>query len=82
MRVNVTVHPDDVSRLSEKQRLVLARLRSGPATNRELNDICFSYRQRLSELRDAGHRIDCERGEEGLAVYRLGSGQLAFCGVK
>lgn len=67
--LNASVDPRDRARLSAKQEVVLATLKSGPRTNRQLNAICFSYRQRVSELRDAGYVIDCERGEDGLAVY-------------
>lgn len=60
----------------ERQRLdlqrdrVLARLRQGPATARELGEVC-SYRQRISELRQMGHRIHCEVHRGGKSIYRL-----------
>lgn len=68
-KLNPTVDPRDAARLSAKQEVVLATLKAGPKTNRQLNAICFSYRQRVSELRDAGYVIDCERGDDGIATY-------------
>jgi hypothetical protein len=58
-------------RLSAKER-VLARLRLGPATNLELNDICFRYGARILELRQGGHVIETEPGDKGVFLYRLG----------
>ena len=59
-------------KLSQKER-ILARLRKGPATNRELNDIAFRYSARLAELRDEGHAIAWRavKGCPGLTIYRL-----------
>ena len=60
--------------LSQKER-ILARLRKGPATNRELNDIAFRYSARIAELRDEGHAIAWRavKGRPGLTLYRLES---------
>jgi hypothetical protein len=55
---------------SNKQR-VLARLQQGPATNEELNDICFRYGGRIFELKRAGYVIDKTHVEGGLWRYEL-----------
>ena len=68
---NASVDARDRARLLDKCAVILARLEIGKATNRELNTLCFSYRQRISELRQAGYRIDCERLGDGLASYEL-----------
>ena len=54
---------------------ILARLRRGPATNAELNDICFRYSARIYELRAAGHDIRWApvKGKPGLTRYQLGA---------
>ena len=57
-------------RASAKAR-VLARLQQGPATNEELNAICYRYGARLLELRRAGWPIDTEPLCAGVFVYRL-----------
>jgi hypothetical protein len=54
---------------------MLARLKCGPATTKELNDLGGAgFSSRLRELRNAGHRITCEQhvheGSEW-AIYRL-----------
>lgn len=69
---NRSVDKSDRVRVLAKCADILARLQTGPATNRELNQIAFSYRQRISELRQAGYVIDCAKGEAGLATYTLG----------
>ena len=58
--------------LSQKDR-ILARLRRGPAFNRELNDIAFRYSARIAELRNEGHDIrwTAVKGRPGLTRYRL-----------
>ena len=58
--------------LSQKDR-ILARLRRGPAFNRELNDIAFRYSARIAELRNEGHDIRWSpvKGRPGLTRYRL-----------
>ena len=59
-------------KLSQKER-ILARLRKGPASNRELNDIAFRYSARIAELRDEGHAIAWRavKGCPGITLYRL-----------
>ncbi len=57
---------------TQKER-ILHRLRRGPATNRDLNEIAFRYSARIAELRDDGHHIDWRpvKGRPGLTVYTL-----------
>jgi hypothetical protein len=50
---------------------VLARLRQGPATNVELNAICFRYGGRLHEMRENGLTILTQRHHNGIYVYTL-----------
>lgn len=60
------------ARLAGQCAKIIARLRKGPATNRELCEIGLNYRARISELRQAGWNIPApvER-EDGLTFYRL-----------
>lgn len=54
-----------------KRERMLARLKSGPATTWELLLLGGAgFSSRLRELRDEGHRIECEEHDEG-ATYRL-----------
>ena len=64
-------HPADVSRLTGQNAAILARLRCGPATNVELAGIALKYTSRVSDLRKAGYRVECERGVGGVTVYQL-----------
>ena len=63
--------PRDVPRLSQQCEAILAALRERPRTNAELAAISLKYTSRVSDLRAAGYRIDCERQEGGTFVYRL-----------
>ena len=65
-------HPADVSRLTGQNAAILARLQRGPATNVELAGIALKYTSRVSDLRKAGYRVECERGVGGVTVYELG----------
>ena len=58
--------------MTQKER-ILARLRKGPASNRELNVIAFRYSARIAELRDEGHSIQWAAAKDrpGLTIYRL-----------
>lgn len=73
-------HKTATSRASDAAR-VLARLRQGPATAPELAAVCFSYRQRTSDLRADGWLIECKRTAAG-SVFRLAghreAGQLTL----
>jgi hypothetical protein len=63
-------------RLSRQCRLILARLRRGPATNRELAALALKYTGRISDLRKRGHdvRLLSQDHESGVAVYGLVEG--------
>lgn len=65
------VDPADLARLSGQNAAILARLRCGPATNVELAGIALKYTSRVSDLRKAGYRVECERGAGGATWYRL-----------
>lgn len=60
-------------RLSQQCERILARLRQGPATNRELAELALKYTGRISELKAAGHRVECFEQDRltGLTRYRL-----------
>jgi len=51
--------------------LILAQLRKGPTTNHALNEIVMSYRQRISDLRKEGYRIDNRRLGGRVTLYEL-----------
>ena len=53
-----TVHPDEAPRLNAQSLAILERLRTGPATNRDLAAIALNYRARVSDLRGVGYVID------------------------
>lgn len=55
-------------RASAKDR-ILARLVAGPATNVDLNGICYRYGGRIFELRGEGHVIERECVQKGVWRY-------------
>ena len=62
----------EAPRLRGQNAAILERLQSGPATNRELAGLSLKYTSRVSDLRAAGYRIECERDAvSGVSVYRL-----------
>jgi hypothetical protein len=65
------IDPRDVPRVSRQCRLILERLRQGPATNAELVGIAMNLTGRISDLRGAGYVIVGKRIEGGLWEYRL-----------
>ncbi len=69
--VNVTVEKQDRKRLAGQNLAVYERLLRGPATNVELAGISLKYTSRISDVRAAGHRIDCERRADGISVYTM-----------
>jgi hypothetical protein len=73
--LNSSVSPEDAPRLSRQCAALLARLRLGPATNRELAAISLKYTSRVSDCRAAGYAIDCERLDGGLTRYTLVVGE-------
>jgi hypothetical protein len=75
-----TVKPDtplvtEIKRRSKSKVLILARLEQGPATNEELNEICYRYGARIwelkRELKREGVTIEKENLSGGLWSYRL-----------
>ena len=68
---NPHVAAQDVHRLTGQNAVILARLRSGPATNVELAELSLKYTSRISDLRAAGYVIECERMSGGLRLYTL-----------
>lgn len=62
---------DDGPRLNQQCREILARLRRGQATNRELAGYALKYTSRISDLREAGFDIRNERLRRGLTLYTL-----------
>jgi len=58
-------------RLTGQNRAILARLRCGSATNKELSRIALKYTSRISDLREHGYTIACRRGEGGIHTYIL-----------
>jgi hypothetical protein len=50
---------------------MLARLQKGAATNVELAGISLKYTSRITDLRQLGHTIECEKRKNGMSVYRL-----------
>lgn len=74
-QLNSTVRPADVARLTAKQGAILDLLVERPRTALELAACALSYRQRVSELRQAGHVIECSHRLGGLTVYTYGGYQ-------
>ena len=71
-----TVPAEAKPRLSRQCHAILERLRTGPATNHELAAIALKYTGRLSDLRRAGHAIQCydRNHRTGESRYRLLNG--------
>ena len=61
------------ARLATQCNRILARLREGPASNADLAALSLKYTSRISDLRAAGHRIDCVSHDPatGRCCYRL-----------
>jgi hypothetical protein len=58
-------------RLTGQRLNILERLREGPATNAELNAICFRYGARIHELRGMGHKIKTVQLKAGVFRFEL-----------
>lgn len=58
-------------RLSRQCEAILERLQRGPATSAELAELALKYSGRISDLRRAGHKIQCSRGVMGEWIYFL-----------
>lgn len=67
--LNATVRQEDVARLTAKQGAILDMLIARPRTALELSHCALSYRQRVSELRQAGHVIECAHQHGGATLY-------------
>ncbi len=61
----------DTPRLDSQCDRMLARLQKGAATNIELAGISLKYTSRITDLRQLGHTIACEKRVGGVTVYRL-----------
>ncbi len=68
-----SVKPESKPRLSRQCRLILSRLREGPATNGDLAGIALRFPNRIHELRRAGCVISLfeQNHKTGLTRYRL-----------
>ena len=69
--IDPNIHPDDREAVIGQNGAILERLRAGPATNVELAAMSLKYTSRLSDLRAAGHVIECKRGPGRVNVYTL-----------
>jgi hypothetical protein len=63
--------PEERARRTSAKERVLARLRLGPATNIQLNELCYRYGARILELRRAGYDIETRPIEAGVYQYTL-----------
>lgn len=61
----------DVVRFTNQNRVILERLRKGPAKNYELAALAINYRARISDLRQYGFEIKVEKVAGGTNEYRL-----------
>lgn len=62
---------DQAARLSRQEAKILQRLKQGPATNRDLTQICLRYGARIFDLNRKGYRIVSERVEGSLWKFTL-----------
>jgi hypothetical protein len=69
-----SVSESEKPRLANQNAAVLARLKAGPATNRELAMLALKYTSRISDLRAAGHVIRPIKKNRvtGETTYQLG----------
>lgn len=65
--------PEERARLHSQADRILARLKTGPASNRELAAISLKYTSRISDLRKLGHDVVVAGRDEhsGATVYEL-----------
>lgn len=64
--------PSEIRRLTGQNARILARLKQGPATARELAALSLKYTSRISDLRDAGYNIPAPaKAPNGLSTYYL-----------
>ncbi len=71
--LNYSVDHRDRERLSKQCVALLERLQRGAVTNVEIvmDMRIMNATARISELRQAGYRIDAQRGSAGVWTYRL-----------
>lgn len=71
--LNPSVAAEDEVRLSKQCVRLLERLQRGPLTNVEgVVDLrIMNLTARISELRQAGHKVDAQRGVGGVWLYTL-----------
>lgn len=64
---------EETIRLSRQCQKILAELRRGPMSNRDLAHIALKYTSRISDLRQAGFQIECVEHDHltGLTLYEL-----------
>lgn len=67
----VSAPTEDTPRLTGQNAAILRRLRQGTASNFELAAISLKYTSRINDLRNAGYRIEAERGSGGVWIYEL-----------
>lgn len=58
-------------KLSRQCEIILHRLQQGPATTLELSLLSVKYTGRISDLRKAGHHVQCQHNSSGEWVYFL-----------
>lgn len=51
--------------------IILHRLQQGPASSADLAALTLKYTSRISDLRKAGHHIQCQHNSSGHWVYFL-----------
>lgn len=73
--LDFNVPPAEAERRESAKTRVLDRLLKGPASNVELNAICYRYGARLKELRDQGYNIITESVSRGEYRYILQAAQ-------
>jgi hypothetical protein len=73
--LNPSVPAEDEHRLSRQCIALLDRLRRGPLTNMDaVTELrILNLTARVSELRQAGHRVTATRVDQGLFSYALGA---------
>lgn len=71
--IQLDLFAKESKRLSKQCQAILARLRQGRSTNRELSELSLKYTSRISDLRKAGYQIEVvERDyETGRVLYEL-----------
>lgn len=70
---NSSVDKQDRARLSKQCQALLERLRRGPLTNMDaVTELrILNLTARVSELREAGHKVEAKRVDRGLWSYTL-----------